>query len=199
MTDSSLDEFVSAILNNTRREILRCLTLDESYALRISRLVGISQQAVIKQLDLLERANLIESVGTFPSELGASRKIYRPRGFSTLVADYSRNFIDIRKYEIPVENKKEEIKERSDLREFLSSLIEINSDIENLMTERSRLIAKKDHILANLHDFIVVSVNDRFARELLLDYVDTLDYKTVSEENSVPEDYVRSLVKTYLS
>ena len=79
MTDSNLDEFVSAILNNTRREILKCLTLDESYALQISRLVGISQQAVIKQLDLLERANLIESVGTFPSELGASRKIYRPR------------------------------------------------------------------------------------------------------------------------
>ncbi|MCL4421314.1 MAG: helix-turn-helix domain-containing protein [Candidatus Thermoplasmatota archaeon] len=199
MTDSNLDEFVSAILNNTRREILKCLTLDESYALQISRLVGISQQAVIKQLDLLERANLIESVGTFPSELGASRKIYRPRGFSTLVADYSRNFIDIKKYEIPVNDKKQETTERSDLQELLHSLTKINDDIENLMEMRSKLISEKDQILASLHDFIITSVNDRFARELLLDYVDTLDFKAVSEDNGVPEDYLRSLVKTYLN
>ena len=67
------------------------------------------------------------------------------------------------------------------------------------MEMRSKLISEKDQILASLHDFIITSVNDRFARELLLDYVDTLDFKAVSEDNGVPEDYLRSLVKTYLN
>jgi len=198
MVDSGIDDLVSAILNNTRREILRCLTLDESYALQISRLVGVSQQAVLKQLDLLEKANLIESVGMFPSDLGASRKIYRPRGFSTLVADYSRNFIDIRKYKIPLSTDKD-FNESNDLQDLMSKLSAINEEIENLMEKRSHLIVAKDRILGKIHNYIVNSVSDRFARELLLDYVDSLDIKAVSANSGVPEEYLQTLIKRYLT
>ncbi len=196
MVDSDVDDFVSAILNNTRREILRCLTLDESYALKISRLVGVSQQAVIKQLDLLEKANLIESVGTFPSDLGASRKIYRPIGFSTLIADYSKNFISLKKYELPLENMNKN-NDSEDIHDSLKKLASINREIEDLMERRGQLIVAKDQILGKLHNFIVSSVHDGFARELLLDYADTLDINTVSMNNDVPEEYIRSLVKRY--
>jgi len=46
-----IDLFISAIENSTRREIIRMLTqLERSYALELSKSIGLSQQAILKQL-----------------------------------------------------------------------------------------------------------------------------------------------------
>ena len=71
------DEVLSILENKSRREILELLTKEPHYALQLSDLLRISQQAVVKHLDILEKAGFV-SVEKVPSEKGGPpRKIYK--------------------------------------------------------------------------------------------------------------------------
>ena len=71
------DEFLSILENKSRRDILELLTKEPHYALQISELLHISQQAVVKHLDILEAAGFV-SVEKVPSVKGGPpRKIYK--------------------------------------------------------------------------------------------------------------------------
>ena len=200
MIDDDLEAFISAIENSTRREILRSLIIDQSYALQISRIIGVSQQAINKQLDLLEKANLISSAGYAPSNLGARRKIYRPTGFSTLVADYSRNFITVKRYEIPLEPNSMEERENIHIEkpsELLEKIGDVDRQIDELMRDRNKLIAIKDHLMGQINSYISTMVPDPTSRLVLIYYVDSMDPEYVSRKLNLPLNLVMQIVETY--
>ena len=198
MIDEDILSLISAIENNTRREILRGLILDQSYALQISRWIGVSQQAINKQLDLLEKANLILSAGMLPSSSGAPRKIYKPTGFSTLVADYSRNFIEVKRYEIPEKETEERTEVSRAPKELMAALSRTEEDLNKLMERRLELVQKKDALLGRLHYYINSISPDELTRNILLDYCDYLDPEYVARRYNIPLTYVMQVVETYL-
>ena len=59
MTD--LDDLLSMVENPTRRRILEALVAEPRYPLQLSKELGVSQQAVMKNLTLLERHGLVMS------------------------------------------------------------------------------------------------------------------------------------------
>ena len=63
MSDKNLDiEKVLDILGNeTRRRILRYLAEEPRYFIQLSKELGVSQQAVLKHLEILQALNLVES------------------------------------------------------------------------------------------------------------------------------------------
>ena len=198
MIDGDLDTLISALMNNTRREILRRLILEESYALEISRSVGLSQQAINKQLELLERANLISAVGMIPSSEGARRKVYRPTNFSTLVTDYSRNFIEVRRYEIKFENGDLSYSLNNEPGKLVNDLNKINSSLENLMNERIALLKKKDAIIGALHTYINNLEAGTLEKNILWEYVDSSDPEGTARKFNVSPSYVMGVVESYL-
>ncbi|MCL4334748.1 MAG: helix-turn-helix domain-containing protein [Candidatus Thermoplasmatota archaeon] len=191
-----LDEFIAAMVNNTRRAILRRLTMEESYAMELSRLIGISQQAVIKHLSQLEQAKLISSVGLIPSREGASRKIYRPTGFSTLVVDYSRNFFSISKRDIPLTRDTDGDKD-TDLETLVGNLNNVNNRIEELMRRRTELIQEKDKIIREIRKRLSEDVSDQTSIDVISLYLDTLDVTQTAEASGVPEFIVKHVLKNY--
>ncbi len=200
MIDDDLEAFISAIENSTRREILRSLIIDQSYALQISRIIGVSQQAINKQLELLEKANLISSAGYEPSSLGARRKIYRPTGFSTLVADYSRNFITVKRYEIPLDPNSQEEQENPQVEspsELIKKIGDVDRQIDELMKDRNRLIATKDQLMGRINAYISTMVPDPTSRLVLIYYVDSMDPEYVSRKLNLPLNLVMQIVETY--
>ncbi|MEM0157841.1 MAG: ArsR family transcriptional regulator [Thermoplasmataceae archaeon] len=200
MIDDDLEAFISAIENSTRREILRSLIIDQSYALQISRIIGVSQQAINKQLELLEKANLISSAGYAPSSLGARRKIYRPTGFSTLVADYSRNFITVKRYEIPLDTNSQEGHENPQVErpsELIKKIRDVDRQIDELMKDRNRLIATKDQLMGQINSYISAMVPDPTSRLVLIYYVDSMDPEYVSRKLNLPLNLVMQIVETY--
>lgn len=199
MIDEEILALISAIENNTRREILRGLILDQSYALQISRWIGVSQQAINKQLDLLEKANLILSAGIMPSNSGAPRKIYKPTGFSTLVADYSRNFIEVKKFELP-ESRADVEKDDYSLTPMgmIHRLKSTNELLDRIMEERIELVGKKDRLLGRLHDYINAISPDDLTRNILFEYCDSLDPEYVANRFSIPINLVMQVIETYL-
>ena len=71
------DDVLSILENKSRREILELLTKEPHYALQLSDLLQISQQAVVKHLSILEKAGFV-SVDKVPSEKGGPpRKVYK--------------------------------------------------------------------------------------------------------------------------
>lgn len=199
MIDEEILALISAIENNTRREILRGLILDQSYALQISRWIGVSQQAINKQLDLLEKANLILPAGFMPSASGAPRKIYKPTGFSTLVADYSRNYIEVKRFELPGSDQ-EEKRERLNISpaELIKKLDSTNKLLDKIMEDRIKLVEKKDHLLGELHEFIYRIAPDDLTRNVLFEYCDSLDPEYVGRKFNIPVSIVMQIVENYL-
>ncbi|MHB1492588.1 MAG: ArsR/SmtB family transcription factor [Thermoplasmataceae archaeon] len=195
--EDEYDYILSALENTTRREILRRLVLDDSYALEISRKIGISQQAINKQLEVLERANLIFSIGREQNPQGASRKIYRPTGFSTLIIDYSRNFIETKRY--PLDFKDKTVSGIDDSSSnIMDSLKEVNQRLDELMEKRNSLVRQKDSLIASLTRKVSENFHDDFSEEILLNFIELLDIGAVSRKLSLPEFYVNEVVNKFM-
>src|SRR3990172_1803373 len=74
---SAVDELLDILGNDTRRRILGILAYEPKYFIQLSKELGVSQQAVLKHLSLLEDAGLVSSFRA-KSELAApDRKYYR--------------------------------------------------------------------------------------------------------------------------
>jgi len=198
MEDDDLDDIISALLNSTRREILKLLTIDDSYALEMSRWLGVSQQAINKQLEMLERAKLISSAGFVPSSEGASRKIYRPSGFSTITIDYSRNFFEIKRMglEYSEEERKTSVLSNGEL---LDDLVKVNQNIDDLMMKRTELLNRKDEILESLHKRVSQLANSAIEKNILLNYLDSFSLEASASKLGIPVDFVKSVVSRFIS
>ncbi len=190
--DDDLWNILMALENSTRREMLRTLANSDSYGLELSKMIGVSQQAINKQLDILEKLGFISTGGSIPSTMGPPRKIYRPTGFSTIIIDYSKNFISIKKTEISYDPK--DISSTG--HDLIAGLKEINSEIIKTERERNKLIIEKDTITGKLKE--KAARYDPFYRNILNNYIETLDTAKASERTGIPETVIEDIVEKYL-
>lgn len=84
MTD--IDRLLSMIENPTRRRILEALAVEPHYPLQLSKKLGVSQQAVMKNLALMEQNGMVTSYRV-ESNMGPMRTLYVPNEDFTLVID----------------------------------------------------------------------------------------------------------------
>ncbi|OWP54135.1 MAG: hypothetical protein B2I18_02205 [Cuniculiplasma sp. C_DKE] len=188
-----IDTLLSIMENSTRRAILKKLLLEESYGLEISKSLGISQQAINKQLEVLERANLIFSMGVTPSSIGPPRKVYRPTGFSTLVIDYTPTFIQVSKFDLTEKNEHENHEGIS-----IERIRELNEKMDALMKERQGLVEEKNYIIQTLRKNVVERVKEGFIRQILMEYLETLNEDEVSRTTGIPVEIIRKIVDDFL-
>ncbi|SIM72659.1 ArsR/SmtB family transcription factor [Cuniculiplasma divulgatum] len=190
---NDIDTLLSIMENSTRRAILKKLLMEESYGLEISKSLGISQQAINKQLEILEHANLILSMGVTPSSIGPPRKVYRPTGFSTLVIDYTPTFIQVSKFDLAEKNEPSIQNEVS-----IERIKEINEKMDALMKERQSLVEEKNNIIQILRKNVVERVKEGFIRQILVEYLETLNEDEVSRTTGIPVEIVGKIVDDFL-
>ena len=188
-----IESLLSIMENSTRRAILKKLLLEESYGLEISKSLGLSQQAINKQLEVLEKANFILSMGVTHSSVGPPRKVYRPTGFSTLVIDYTPSFIQVSKLDL---SEKDAISDHGDI--SVERIKELNEQMDILMKERQTLVEEKNFIIQKLRRNVIEKVNEGFVRELLLEYLETLNEEKVSQSMGIPVEIVMKIVNDFL-
>ena len=189
MIDDEIEALIDAIENSTRREILRELTADASYAMELSRLVGVSQQAINKHLEMLEKANLIKLM---QDEENGRKKIYLPQGFSSLIIDYSQHFFNVTKKDLEFDGKIENIPDG----DLFGQLKKINSSIDEVTNERVRLLRTKDQILQKIHLVTSAQPMDPVSRKIVNLYVESMDPEEVSRKTGMPEIIVRHVLTT---
>lgn len=137
-----IDMLLSIVENPTRRRILESLVREPSYPLRLSKELGVSQQAVMKNLALMEQSGLVES-SRVDSDMGPMRNLYTPSSEFTLVVEMHSSQFSVRVLGptgVPVyadEMTNEDAQRR---------VSEIDGRIKEIDEERAALVREKEGI-----------------------------------------------------
>ena len=87
---SDTDQALMLLENKVRRDILQHLVREPHYPLQLAELIGVSQQAVMKHLKVLEKAGFVDSE-MVPSEKGGPpKRIYLVKQSFSMRIDVSR-------------------------------------------------------------------------------------------------------------
>ena len=167
-----LDVLLSMIENPTRRKILESLVKMPRYPLQLSKELGISQQAVMKNLSVLEKNGMVVSYRE-SSSIGPERTVYEPNSEFTLIVDMRNGMFSARMVEPKGEWKDVDV---DNLKEMRSKVIDIDNELEQLEKRYSELMREKESIIAS-----VISKQDGYAQKSLAYEILDAPKKTVEE------------------
>ena len=149
MTD--IDELLSIIENPTRRRILEYLTREPSYPLQLSKELGISQQAVMKNLALMEQTGMLISHPE-ESSMGPTRTVYAPSRQFTLMIDLHGNMFTTRLISTGIVDTEQS--GSVDTEAAIERLKQLDSKIEELDRERASLLDERDSVMNAINSSI---------------------------------------------
>ncbi len=133
-----IDLLLSLVENPTRRRILERIVMEPSYPLQLSKELGLSTQAILKNLALMEQCGVVEK-REVRSDMGPNRALYSPSMEFTLVVDMRSHMFSARivEPENAVIHEMENMSAR--LEEIDARIIELEKERSRLMSERSRI------------------------------------------------------------
>lgn len=137
-----LDILLSLVENPTRRRILERIVREPSYPLQLSKELGVSTQAVMKNLTLMEHHGMVERTEV-RSDMGPNRFLYAPRREFTLVVDMRQHTFTAR-VTVP-EGEADAAKAGA------ARLKEIDERIDEIDNERSALLREREMIIESMN------------------------------------------------
>ena len=143
-----IDMILSMVSNPTRRRILEALVRGPCYPLQLSREIGVSQQAIMKNLDLLEKNGMVVS-HQVTSTMGPMRAMYAPTSEFTLVIDMRNRMFVANIIEEDEAGVQEEIPKTENLDSARQEIAQIDREIEALERERSALVRKREQLICS--------------------------------------------------
>jgi len=160
----SLDNLLEMLGNPTRRIVLSKLAKVPHSASELSKILGISRQAVHSQLDILTSNNVVERIGD--EKRGGK---YRIKSNLSIRIDITPDYYNIQYNMAQIDNdvksvdlkdigcstKFESIKKPDDKIRFLGQQIrDIEHNIRNLEEKRSKLLQNKECFIVELKNII---------------------------------------------
>jgi ArsR family transcriptional regulator len=200
---NNLDQVLSMVENPTRRRILQAIVREPHYPLQLSKELGISQQAVVKNLEIMERNGLVVSYKE-SSNIGPDRIFYRPSREFTIVIDMRDGMFKTRMVEpnqtdvgLKIEKVIENTKEFQETREKIS---EIDKQLEEINKLRSEMIGKRNDLIKTFLEGIDDRVIDYDHRTLLYELLNNpdMDTSSISEEMGVNATFVDRMMNDLL-
>ena len=142
-----IDMILSMVSNPTRRRILEALVREPCDPLQLSREIGVSQQAIMKNLDLLEKNGMVVS-HQVTSTMGPMRAMYAPTSEFTLVIDMRNRMFVANIIEEEEAGEQGEIPKTENLDSAREEIAQIDREIEALERERSALIRRREQLIS---------------------------------------------------
>ena len=96
-----LDKTLNLLQNKTRRLILERLVREPHYPMQLAELIGISQQAIMKNLRELENGGFVEKMQVASEKGGPPRTIFRVQEAFSLRIDLGPDLFKIEKRKLP--------------------------------------------------------------------------------------------------
>jgi len=148
ITMKMMDELLAMVENPTRRRIIEALTREPHYPFQLAKELGISQPAVVKHLDLLERNGLV-TAHQEDSRNGPKRTVYTTTSEFTIMVDV-RNGMFTARLVVPEDGTNEEEKEKIEgLKETRECISDIDEKITELERMRSAMIRKRESLISS--------------------------------------------------
>ena len=192
-----LDILLSMVENPTRRKILESLVKEPHYPLQLSKELGISQQAVMKNLNMLEKNGMVVSYQV-SSSIGPMRTVYEPNSEFTLVIDMRNGMFSARMIEPSKEEEEvdfDDVKMES-LKKTRQTISEIDTKIEELNKERSKLIREREKVIATAVSNLNGTECGYAHRNLMYEILNEPDrtMEQLSEDLNARPDVVKDLI-----
>ncbi len=192
--ENNIDSILEAIENRTRREILKRLIFSDQYPLQLAKDLRVSQQAIMKHLEILEKSNIVKMKGREKSDQGPQRKIYEINQSFLLTISLTPNFFEIRK--IDIEENENRFEEES-LDYLIKELKETESKIKEIESKLVEMVALKDNIVSKINEIIGENIKNEIERNVLMSYLSSFDVEKVAEETSIPVYMIRMMVEKF--
>lgn len=186
---NGMDSILAVVENPTRRKILQAVVKEPHYPLQLSKELGISQQAIVKNLNLMEKEGLVTSYRK-SSDRGPERIFYKPSSEFTITIDMRNNMFEVKM--IPIE---ENIVEKSadvpatqkstedqKLEAVRARISQIDRQISEFDRRRAKLVRERNDLI---EEFLHIANLDNLGyrhRELLYDMLNRPNWN--SEEMS---------------
>lgn len=159
---ADLDKAFKALGSETRRKILRLLSQDPSYPYELSKILGLTPRGVVKHLELLQEAGLVQREAG-ESDLGPDRVYYRLNtrfGLSTTILpdafvvrltrrEATGHTAIPRGFAIP-----EARPDEAAVRELLRELGRVNRKLFQLDEERMRFTSLRSRIIRKIEEIL---------------------------------------------
>ncbi len=192
--ENSIDIILDAIENRTRREIIKRLILRDQYPLQLAKDLRVSQQAIMKHLEILEKSNIVKLKGMEKSDQGPQRKVYEINQSFLLTISLTPNFFEIRKVDVKENENK---LENEDLEYLIGKLKETENKIKEIEKELVELVELKDSIVSKINEMVGKKIKNEMERNVLISYLSSLDIEKVSEETNVPEYLIKTMIDKF--
>lgn len=197
-----LDALLSVIENPARRRILEVLVREPHYPLQLSKELGMSQQAVMKHLRVLESYGLVKSYREESDLGGPMRNKYYPTVNFTIVVDVGTNIfhaeLTTREHEPAPARAEDEVREAraKELRERMS---EIDRRLVDLQRQREELIEEKESIMDEVSR-LTADLPDYQARRAMYEFISRPDLgpREIARHLSLRDEVVLRYMKEWL-
>lgn len=200
-----LDRILSVVENPTRRRILQAIVREPHYPLQLSKELGISQQSVVKNLDVMERNGMVVHYRQ-SSNVGPDRIFYRPSSEFTILIDLRNGMFETHMVSPETKNEDKEkedtkIEETKEFQETRNRISDIDRQLKELNEVRSQMIGERNRLIRSFLDSIDDKVIDYDHRNLLYEMLNNpdMDKATISKEMGVNESSVDQMIDDLLS
>lgn len=216
-----LDTVLNIIQNPLRRKILEYLAREPHYPLQLAKKIGVSQQSIVKHLNVMEDAGIVESVpGEGGGHRGPPRRYYVPKRRFTVIMDVGKNMFrtELRTYSDEVEGEEAEdllssadseqsiVKRVRELNKLsgekkLIAIRHLLDDVEARLTalekDREALVVLRDRLLEEAHDEILDIFGDYNRRLVMYSVLEggVRGIDTLAEALNMREKILRDILR----
>jgi Predicted transcriptional regulators len=191
---NNIDTILSIVENPTRRRILQALVREPHYPLQLSKELGISQQAVMKNLEIMEKEGLIVGKKENSSK-GPEKTVYRPVSEFTITIDMRNGMFRTKMISLQSNRSKNEDSKNEDLDEIRTQISMLDEKIRELDIMRSELIDRRDVMIQKFMGNASL-VTDYEMRSLLYEMLDEPDWgaSEISENLRLNEGLIADML-----
>ena len=173
---NDMDTILAIVENPTRRRILQAVVREPHYPLQLSKELGISQQAIVKNLNLMEKEGIVVSYRE-SSDRGPERIFYRPSSEFTITIDMRNNMFEVKMIPANESAKKSENREieprktpeERRLEEVRAKISQIDRQIAEFDRRRSEIVRERNDLINEFLRMADITNMDYEHRELLYD------------------------------
>ena len=204
--------------NDTRRRILQLLADEPRYFNQLSKDLGVSQQAVLKHLEILERLGFVSSFEGESTFAAPKRKYFQLNRSCMLAIGITNDAVQFVFHDIPQETGKEPTKQH-DLKSLQKGVVEleqekdssrivaisdallrdINQRLKDLASTEISLLRLKQKITRTAHEAIRQSIEEELQRQILYSMIGEQkrpDVYQLSERLDAREREVNDAIKS---
>jgi ArsR family transcriptional regulator len=198
-----LGTLLSIIENPARRRILEALVREPHYPLQLSKELGMSQQAVMKHLKVLEEYGLVKSFREESDLGGPMRNKYYPAVHFTIVVDMGANIfhaeLTTREHSPAADPDEGGEAMEGRVRELRERIADIDNRLMDLQRRRQNLVEEKEQTMDEVARFMA-DLPSYQVRKVMYEFISRPDLgpEEIARELSIRDEVVKQYLKEWM-